>query len=56
MKYIIPLFFVLAATLGGLFYTCDWEARRQQERTRIEAIQASTDYQQAYARQLEAWK
>ena len=52
LKYIISLGFVLAALLSGLFYSCNWEARRQKASAEIEAVQATTDYQIEYARQL----
>lgn len=47
---------VTAAALGGLFISIDVEAAREKERARIEAVQATTDYQIEYARQLARWK
>ena len=50
------LFFALCATLTCVFMNYDIEAERDMERARIEALMRSSDYQQAYARQLEAWR
>lgn len=47
---------VMAAALGGLFISIDAEAAREKERARIESVQATTDYQIEYARQLARWK
>lgn len=47
---------VTAAALGGLFISIDVETAREKERARIEAVQATTDYQIEYARQLARWK
>ena len=47
---------VMAAALGGLFISIDVETAREKERARIEAVQATTDYQIEYARQLARWK
>ena len=53
----ITLFVTVTATaLGGLFISIDVEAAREKERARIEAVQATTDYQIEYARQLARWK
>ena len=43
---------VAAAALGGFFISMNIEAVREQERARLEAVQATTDYQIEYARQL----
>ena len=42
----------LAVLLGGFFVAYDREAEQAKERARIEAECATTEYQQAYARQL----
>ncbi len=52
LKYIISLSVALAVLLGGFFITYDREAEQAKERARIETERATTDYQQAYARQL----
>lgn len=50
----IAAFSIVALTvlLGGFFVAYDREAEQSRERARIEAERATTDYQQAYARQL----
>ena len=53
MRYAI---FALCAALTAVFMNYDIEAERVKERERIEAIMSSADYQQDYARQLEAWR
>lgn len=53
MRYAI---FALCATLTAVFMNYDIEAERDMERARIESIMHSSDYKQAYARQLEAWR
>lgn len=47
---------VTAAALGGLFLSIGVEAAREKERARIESIQATPEYQMAYARQLARWR
>lgn len=42
----------LAVLLGGFFMTYDRETEQAKEHARIEAMQSTTEYQQAYARQL----
>lgn len=42
----------VAALLSGFFMTYDREAEQAEERARIEAERSTTEYQQAYARQL----
>lgn len=53
MRYAI---FALFATLACVFMNYDIETERNKERARIEALMRSSDYQQAYARQLEEWR
>ena len=52
MKKAVLSIAAVAVLLGGFFMTYDREAEQARERARIEAEQATTDYQQAYARQL----
>ena len=46
------VFFALCVLLGGFFVAYDRETEQAKERARIEAMQSTTEYQQAYARQL----
>lgn len=54
MKRIVP-FIAVAAIMSGFFMNYDVHAERDKERARIEAIQASTDYQVAKAAQFAKW-
>ena len=51
MKLVLSIVAV-AVLMGGFFMTYDREAEQAKARARIEAEKATTEYQQAYARQL----
>lgn len=50
------LFFAVCSVLTAFFMNYDVQGERDKERARIESLMRSADYQQAYARQLEAWR
>lgn len=49
---VVALAVLLAVLLGGFFVAYDRETEQAKERARIETMQSTTEYQQAYARQL----
>lgn len=52
MKKTILSIAAVAVLMGGFFMAYDMDEKRAEVRAEIEAMQATTDYQQAYARQL----
>lgn len=52
MKKTILSIVAAAVLLGGFFVAYDVDEKRAEARAEVEAEQATTDYQQAYARQL----
>ena len=52
MKKTILSIVAAAVLLGGFFVTYDVDEKRAEARAEVEAERATTEYQQAYARQL----
>ena len=52
MKKTILSIVAAAVLLGGFFVAYDVDEKRAEARADVEAMQATTEYQQAYARQL----